>query len=219
VRALVLWAVVGVALAVLLAACGDAESSAPASDTPEPASVAPAPLPAPAAAVSRSRFSREYDGLIEAAAGRFLPDAPWMLYKGQLYQESLLNPDARSPAGAEGIAQFMPGTAADIFPLLGYGALDRRLAGPAIEAGAYYMARLRRGWSSPRPWGDRYRLALASYNAGFGNILKAQKACGGPALYEPIMACLPQITGRHAQETLGYAPRIYRWWEQMEAGL
>ena len=53
-----------------------------------------------------------------------------------------------------------------------------------------------------------YNLALASYNGGAGNIIKAQKLCGGPPLYAEIMACLHQVTGRHAKETRGYAPAI-----------
>lgn len=151
-----------------------------------------------------------YDRDIKAASQRYMPPVPWQVYWGQLYQESRMNPAARSPVGAEGLAQFMPGTAKDIFPLLGYTALDRRLAGPSIQAGAYYMARLRRGWLAERPEEDRHNLALASYNAGMGHILEAQRLCGGN-LYAQIMACLPQVTGRHAAETLSYAPSIRRW--------
>lgn len=147
---------------------------------------------------------------------------PWRLWKAQLWTESRLDPAARSPAGAAGLAQFMPGTAAEIWRLLGYGVVDPTLAGPSIEAGAYYMARLRAGWSAPRPWEDKHRLAQASYNAGPGNILAAQRACVGaggnlPSAYDAIMACLPQITGRYAAETLAYAPAIWRWFAIMEA--
>lgn len=161
-------------------------------------------------------FPAKYDSAIERAATTWLPGVPWRLYKAQLWQESRLDPAARSPAGAEGLAQFMPATAAEIWPLLGYGLVDRRAVAPAIEAGAFYMGRLRRSWSSPRPWADRHQLALASYNAGLGHILAAQKACHGALLYAPIMACLPQITGAHARETLNYAPAIWRWWQLME---
>jgi len=164
---------------------------------------------------SAAVFTKKYDRQIEKAAKAYLPAVPWLLYKAQLWQESRLDPLARSPAGAEGIAQFMPGTARDIFPLLGYAAVDRRLAGPSIEAGAYYMARLRRAWHAPRPETDRHKLALASYNAGLGNILAAQRACDGAALYEAIMLCLESVTGRHAVETRGYAPAIYRWYAAM----
>jgi len=164
-----------------------------------------------------ARFPSQYDRQIEAAAKRWLPLIPWRLLKGQYYQESLLRTDAVSPVGAAGIAQFMPGTWDQISREMGLVGVDRRMAGPAIEAGAYYMAKLRRSWISPRPEDDRYRLALASYNAGMGNILRSQQRCGNPAFYEAIMACLHMITGHHAAETRGYAPSIYKWFAMMEA--
>ncbi len=138
-----------------------------------------------------------------------MPD--WYWWKAQLYQESLLDPNAVSPAGAEGIAQFMPGTWEEISRRLGYGGLSRRDADHAIDFGAYYMARLSRGWKFPRPVMDRHYLALSSYNAGFGNILAAQRACGGALLYAAIIECLPSITGRHSNETITYVQRIRRW--------
>lgn len=158
-----------------------------------------------------------YDLPIAAAARAWMPDVPWKLYKAQLYQESRLDPAAQSPVGAAGLAQFMPSTWAEVMKAMGAGTQDRRLAAPSIEAGAFYMAKLRRNWSAPRPWQDKHRLALASYNAGLGSILDAQAACAGAALYDAIMACLPQITGRHAAETIGYAPAIFKWWAQLEA--
>lgn len=161
-------------------------------------------------------FPKTYDREIKKAAELWLPGIPWKLLKAQYWQESRLNPNARSPAGAEGIAQFMPATAREILPLLGYSVIDRRSIEPAINAGAFYMARLRKNWSSPRPWEDRHKLALASYNAGLGNILKSQKACGGALLYDPIMECLHLIIGHHAKETREYAPLIWKYWRQME---
>lgn len=86
----------------------------------------------------------------------------------------------------------------------------------AIEAGAYYMAKLRRQWSAPRPQTDRHKLAAASYNAGLGHLLSAQKACGGPNLYNDIIRCLPRVTGRHSEETITYVQRIWKWWRLME---
>lgn len=166
------------------------------------------------------RFTDKYDRHIQSASSTWLPGQPWKLWKAQLYQESLLNPDAISPVGAAGIAQFMPGTWDQILREMGNNPalVDRRLAGPSIEAGAYYMAKLQRAWSAPRPVEDRIKLAQASYNAGMGNILRSQQRCGNPAGYDPIMACLHLVTGRHAAETRGYAPSIFRWWALMEAG-
>lgn len=182
------------------------------------------------AAPARSAvFPSKYDAAIEAAAKRYLPTVPWRLYKAQLWQESRLDPAARSPAGAEGLAQFMPATWAEQSRALGLAALARTDADASVTLGAVYMARLRRQWAVERPWRDRHSLALASYNAGLGHILGAQRACHrlqrdwpeGPAprLYVEIMVCLPSITGpRHSRETLAYAPGIFRWWAMLEGG-
>lgn len=157
-----------------------------------------------------------YDRDIERAVDRWWPpgsDARW--WKAQLYQESRLDPDAVSPAGARGLAQFMPATWAEISARLGYGGLSPHLAEPAIDAGAFYMARLWANWTAPRPASDRWDLARASYNAGLGNLLKAQQRCGGPPGFAAIMACLPDVTGHHARETITYVARIHRWYGQL----
>lgn len=136
----------------------------------------------------------------------------WKWWKAQLVQESRLDPEARSPVGASGLAQFMPGTWAQYAPALGYGTLPPTAACPAAEVGAYYMRQLQRQWSAPRPDMDRHRLAQGSYNAGVGNILKAQKACGGVSDWDSAAVCLPQITGKkNAAETTGYIRQIARW--------
>ena len=164
-------------------------------------------------------FSREYDRHIERAVDRWWPDRQvWREWKAQLYQESRLDPAAVSPVGAAGLAQFMPGTWDEVTRALGWGVVSPHIAELAIEAGAYYMARLRRSWSAPRPADDRQHLAQASYNAGLGNLMRAQRLCGGPRLYAAIVACLPAVTGRHSLETTTYVKRIKRWWQMMEAG-
>jgi soluble lytic murein transglycosylase-like protein len=75
------------------------------------------------------------------------------LLSAQIYAESGFNPFARSPAGAQGIAQFMPGTARS------YGLRNPFDPEAAINAQARLMRdHLRRFASVP--------LALAAYNAG-----------------------------------------------------
>ena len=134
-----------------------------------------------------------------------------------IWRESLFEPDAVSPKGAQGIAQFMPATWADITRQLGYGAINRHEAKYAIEAGAYYMAQLRRQWRAI-DFPDRQRLGQASYNAGAGNIRKAQRLCGDPLSYSQIIACLPAVTGpANARQTTEYVSRIAKWRAMMEA--
>jgi hypothetical protein len=79
------------------------------------------------------------------------------LLAAQLYAESNFNPFARSPAGAEGIAQFMPGTAEAI------GLADPFDPGAAIDAQAHLMRDLLARFGS-------VPLALAAYNAGPGAV-------------------------------------------------
>lgn len=167
----------------------------------------------------RLSFDR-YDDSIRHAAKIYWGDFPdWKYWKAQLFQESTLDPDAKSGVGALGLAQFMPATWEDITRQLGWSGVSASQAEPAIEAGAFYMARLRKAWSSPRPQLDRHQLAEASYNAGTGNLVKAQRLCGNKAPYAEISPCLPLVTGEKARETLDYVVKIDRWHEELEARL
>ena len=83
------------------------------------------------------------------------------LLAAQLYAESNFNPFAVSRAGAQGIAQFMPGTAAAM------GLRDPFDAERAIDAQARLMRDLLRRFPA-------VPLALAAYNAGPGAVA----ACG-----------------------------------------
>lgn len=78
---------------------------------------------------------------------------PAALMAGQLMAESGFDPNVGSPAGAQGIAQFMPGTAA------AYGLSDPYDPVAAIDAEAHLMSDLLHQFGSPE-------LALAAYNAG-----------------------------------------------------
>jgi transglycosylase-like protein with SLT domain/D-alanyl-D-alanine carboxypeptidase-like protein len=75
------------------------------------------------------------------------------LLAAQIYAESNFNPFAQSPAGAQGIAQFMPGTAASL------GLANPFDATQAIDAQAHLMRDLLRRFAT-------VPLALAAYNAG-----------------------------------------------------
>lgn len=161
-------------------------------------------------ALSFDRYNRD----IKKSVKRYWVDFPqWKYWKAQLYQESRFNPNAVSPVGAKGLAQFMPKTKTQIWRELKY-SQDISAFSPyeSIFAGAYYMRKLRNGWKWKRPLMDRHNLALASYNGGIGNILKAQRACNNAILYEDIIKCLPQITGRHSKETITYIKRIKKWY-------
>ncbi len=165
-------------------------------------------------------FPDRYDNRIQSAVKAYWPDYPaWTDWKAQLYQESRLDPAAVSPVGAAGLAQFMPGTWADITRQLRLVAVSPH-ADIAIDAGAYYMAKLRQVWRRDREPIDRQPLAQASYNAGAGNVIKAQAHCGGARLWAGIAPCLGRVTGaKNAHETTTYVARIAYWRAMMVAGL
>lgn len=112
----------------------------------------------------------------------------------------------------------MPGTWPRLVRAIGAETASPHQVRPAAQAGAYYMAQLRREWSSPRPEADRHSLAMASYNAGLGHLLSAQRLAGMAVLYRPIAAELPRVTGDHARETRGYVRRIWRYYTMMLTG-
>ncbi len=166
-----------------------------------------------------SSFPTRYDAQIRASVERWWPDHPdWIAWRAQLFQESRLNPLAVSPAGAAGLAQFMPGTWRDMVRHMRLPPGVSPHSEIAIDAGAFYMARLRRTWSAPRPSQERHFLAQASYNAGPGNIINAQMLCGGARDWVDIAPCLSRVTGpRHSAETIGYVASIIRWRVRMMA--
>jgi hypothetical protein len=98
--------------------------------------------------------SRFRDPLIDAASRWNVSAA---LLAAQLMAESNFNPFAVSPAGAQGIAQFMPDTA------VAYGLSEPFDPVAAIDAQAHLMSDLIRQLGSPE-------LALAGYNAGPGAV-------------------------------------------------
>lgn len=162
-------------------------------------------------ASSSPKFPATYDRQIEKAAETWTPGVDWRLYKAQFWQESRLRPDAVSPVGARGVAQFMPATWTEMAGLMNFkgSAHDPALA---IPAGVRYMAMQRRMWRSERSEYDRHSLALCNYNAGAGNCLKAQKLCKGSITWAEVSACLPLVTGKHSRETLDYQHKIMHVW-------
>src|SRR5829696_6419529 len=118
----------------------------------------------------------KYAPLIARSAQRWSVGAN--LLGAQLYAESGFNPFARSPAGAVGIAQFMPGTAEAM------ALLDPFDPEAAINAQAHLMRDLLGRFGS-------VPLALAAYNAGPGAVV----GCGCIPPYPETRAYVAKILG------------------------
>jgi len=114
--------------------------------------------------------------LLTRAAQRWNVSAA--LLAAQLYAESNFNPFATSSAGAQGIAQFMPTTAAAL------GLADPFDAERAIDAQAHLMRDLLRRFAS-------VPLALAAYNAGPAPVA----SCGCVPPYPETRGYVARILG------------------------
>jgi hypothetical protein len=116
--------------------------------------VLPAQTVPAAAASGASLAGVPYSDLFSRAASRHGVDAALLAAVAQ--QESNFNASAVSPAGAQGLMQFMPATAAG----LGVNPHD---PASAIDGAAKYLAGLTQQFGSTE-------LALAAYNAGPGTV-------------------------------------------------
>jgi soluble lytic murein transglycosylase-like protein len=95
-----------------------------------------------------------YAAEIDAAAAKYNVDPA--LLRGLIRQESNFNANAGSPAGARGLTQLMPGTAAAL-------GVNPSIPAQAIEGGAKYLRQQLDKFGKPE-------LALAAYNAGPGAV-------------------------------------------------
>lgn len=168
-----------------------------------------------------SPYTHRYDAEIREASELFMPELPWKLWKAQLLSESMLDPEATSPVGAQGVAQFMPRTWREVSrDLMFPESASPYQAEYAIQAGAYYMMRLRRAWRDELKDLERHKFAAASYNAGLGNVRKAHDLCVvGKTIWLYVADCLAQVTGpANARETTRYIAKILGTWKfQLEA--
>jgi soluble lytic murein transglycosylase-like protein len=115
---------------------------------------------------------------IDAAAKKYGVDSA--LLRGLIRQESNFNPNAGSPAGARGLTQLMPGTAAAL-------GVNPAIPAQAIEGGAKYLRQ-----QLDKFGGDPAK-ALAAYNAGPGAV---QRYGGVPPFAE---------TQNYVRKVLAYA--------------
>lgn len=112
-----------------------------------------------------------YDPIIRMIVEEYFPEllehfgpCGWLWSKAQIWQESRFDPMAVSPAGAMGLMQLMPGTAAEM------GVTNPHSPVQSINGGVRYLAQQYRRLSEIPPYGSRLRLALAAYNGGRGYV-------------------------------------------------
>ncbi|HVX33342.1 MAG TPA: lytic transglycosylase domain-containing protein [Solirubrobacterales bacterium] len=131
-------------------AIGEATPLTPtAYTTPSATTAAPAPAGPGNGAVP-------YQSLIEESCARYGVDPA--LLAGLIEQESHFDPTVGSPAGAQGLTELMPETAASL------GVTDPHDPAQSIDAGARLLS------EKLAEFGGNTELALAAYNAGSGAV-------------------------------------------------
>jgi peptidoglycan lytic transglycosylase len=119
------------------------------------------------------------------------------LVRALILQESYYNTKAKSAVGASGLMQLMPPTAKEHATRLGVRFTPARLENPDVNVtlGTYHLRMLINMFS-----GNTY-YAVASYNAGQGNVMKWRRAAPG----KPTDEFLESIP---FQETRNYVKRV-----------
>ncbi len=109
-----------------------------------------------------------YDSLFQVHADSLAWD--WKLLAAVAYKESRFDTAAVSKAGAGGLMQMMPTTAA-LMGVASSGGVDAH-----IQGASRYLARLDRIWQADIPSSSqRLKFVLAAYNAGPGHVKDAQR--------------------------------------------
>lgn len=151
----------------------------------------------------------------------------WRLLAAQCYQESTFDPNAKSWAGACGLMQIMPSTAAH----LGLALSDIFTPEANIEAATRYLGELESKFSDIANRNERTNFVLASYNGGYHHIRDAMSLAAKNGsdpkswsevsryvllLSEPRYYRDPVVKHGYMRgfETVGYVSKIRQRWQQ-----
>lgn len=132
---------------------------------------------------AQSPASSSIDTLIQQAAARYSVDPA--LVRAVVGQESGFDPNATSPAGAQGLMQLMPATARAL------GVENPLDPAQSLDGGVRYLAQ------QLHDFGGRVDLALAAYNAGPAAVRRA----GGVPPYPETQQYVAKILAAYYNNT------------------
>lgn len=142
----------------------------------------------------------------------------WRLVAAVAFQESRLDPDARSPRGAVGLMQLLPTTAA-------YVGIDDPVPVDAnVEAGVRYLAYLRDkvlGQDAALDDQARQHFMLAAYNAGPGRLRELRAMTRDELGLDPdrwFFNVERAAQARVGSETVRYVTDVNKYWLAYQLG-
>ncbi len=160
----------------------------------------------------------EYDALIEEKEARYA--IPHKLLKALIFAESGFDSKAHRYEKhiddvSYGLCQILYKTAVGE----GFKGKPNDLYDPAtnLEYGAKYLSGRLNVWKNEEGI-EKIKFGLGSYNAGIGNILKAQRLCVARKLpdnlWQSIVEVLPSVTKEASSITIRYVDKILAQWEK-----
>lgn len=140
-------------------------------------------------------------------------DFDWLMIAAQAYQESKIDQKLVSPAGAVGVMQVLPSTAAD----RNVNIRDISTLENNIHAGIKYMRFIRDNYLADAPMMsefDRHLFAFASYNAGPNRISAMRRRAAAQGLdpniwFQNVEVLAAKEIGR---ETVQYVSNIFKYY-------
>lgn len=135
----------------------------------------------------------------------------WRLLAAIGYQESKWNANAISPTGVVGLMMLTKDTAKEM------GINNRNNPTQSIEAGAAYYQLMTSKFANTVREPDRTWMALAAYNMGYGNIVKAQKMTqqmgNDPTKWLDVSRHLRQLP--RSGQALVYVQEVRRYYDAL----
>ena len=156
---------------------------------------------------------KKFEGMValfEKYAGQY--DFDYLMVGAQAYQESGLDHSKRSPAGAIGVMQLLPSTAAD--PNVGIPDIEKLENN--IHAGVKYLRFIVDRYFKDEPMDDVNRMlfAFASYNAGPARVIGLRNSAAKMGLDPNIWFHNVEVAAakKIGRETVQYVSNIYKYY-------
>lgn len=148
-----------------------------------------------------------FDDIADAARFRFGPSAPIPVIVSQIAKESGFRPDVISPAGAQGIMQFMPATAKWAATQAGFpiSPLD---PASAIRGGLWYDRHLYDRVRAFQTECDRWLFTFSAYNGGETRVWQRQLLSTDAGSWVATGYINPGISPANQRENETYGPTI-----------
>jgi membrane-bound lytic murein transglycosylase MltF len=148
--------------------------------------------------------------IFERYAGEYNFD--YLMITAQAYQESMLDNSRKSKAGAVGIMQVLPSTAAD--PNVNIRDIEKLENN--IQAGIKYLRFIFDQYYKDEPMSEANKLlfSFAAYNAGPGNVIKIRQKTAEMGLDPNVWFYNAEIAAAKiiGRETVQYVSNIYKYY-------